>query len=90
VHKPAVAPESDPPYVEQLGQMSGECVTDKGGATLRIRVEPGPFAGIIAEGLAKAPTLPGWGLHTLDYNILEGDLVDDAAASSATWLRQAH
>ncbi|HWE46092.1 MAG TPA: DUF3089 domain-containing protein [Caulobacteraceae bacterium] len=90
VHKPAIAPESDPPFVEQLGQMSAECVADKGGATLRIRIEPGPFAGFIKDGLAKTSTLPGWGLHALDYNILEGDLIDDVAASSATWMREQH
>ncbi|HEY3813860.1 MAG TPA: DUF3089 domain-containing protein [Caulobacteraceae bacterium] len=90
VHKPAIAAAADPPYVEQLGQMSAECVKDKGGTTLRIHVEPGVFAPILKEGLAKTASLDGWGLHILDYNLMQGDLIDDVVASSATWLQTRH
>ena len=87
VHKPAIAPKEDPPYVEQLGQMSAECVADAGGATLRIHVEPGPFAGFVKDGIGKAAERPGWGLHILDFGLVQGDLIDDVVASSMTWSR---
>lgn len=87
VPKAPIAPPKDPPYVEQLGQLAADCVTDKGGATLRIHVEPGIFAGIIKQGLANTSKLPGWGLHALDYSLTQGDLIDDVEASSATWIK---
>ncbi len=90
VHKPSIAPAEDPPYVEQLGQMSAECVADKFGATLRIHVEPGPLAGYLKDSLVKSAVRQGWGLHILDYSLPQGDLIDDVVASSATWEMQSH
>ena len=90
IHKPSIAPAGDPPYVEQLGQMSAECVADKGGATFRVHIEPGPLAGYLKDSLIKSRVREGWGLHILDYSLPQGDLIDDVVASSATWSKDHH
>jgi hypothetical protein len=82
------APAEDPPYIESVGQYWGECVTDAGGATFRVSVEPtAVYAPLLKSLLDKTETLPGWGLHILDFSLAQGDLIDDVAAQSETWVK---
>jgi len=83
--RPSMAPPSDPPYIETIGQMSAECVTDAAGTVLRIRIEPGPFADLLGMMLGRYASLPGWGLHLLDVNLVQGNMLDMVAAQSAAW-----
>jgi len=85
--KPALAPASDPPYVETIGQLSGECTTDAQGAFLKIRIEPGRYADLLALALDRMGSgLPGWGLHALDISLVQGNMVDLIGTQSAAWL----
>lgn len=86
--KPALAPESDPPYVEPIGQISAECVTDDKGAVLRIHVESaGKYAGLISYALNQLALPGGWGLHTLDISLMQGNMVDLLGTQSAAWVK---
>ncbi len=82
--KPSIAPASDPPYIELIGQLSAECVADAKGAVLRVRIEPGAYADILQLALGRA-VRPGWGLHPLDLNLPLGNLLDMVSAQSAAW-----
>lgn len=82
--RPGMAPESDPPYIELIGQLSAECVSDAAGAVLRVRIEPGVYADLLTTALNHAG-MPGWGLHPLDMSLPQGNIVDMAAAQSAAW-----
>lgn len=87
--KPALAPADAPPNVEAVGQLSAECVRDADGAVLAVKVEPGRYApllgGLVETTAANGP--PGWGLHRLDVNLVEGNLLELAAAQAAAWTR---
>lgn len=85
VHKPPMAPAGDPPWVEMAGQLTGECVSDKDGTVLRVSVEPGAYADLLKGFLDRSRVLPGWGLHKLDVNLVQGDLLDLVDAQSKTW-----
>lgn len=87
--RPALAPASDPPYVEAVGQISLECVADAHGAVLRARIEPGKYAGLLAEALGHYARAPSWGLHTLDINLVEGNMLDLIGTQAEAW-RKAH
>jgi hypothetical protein len=86
--KPALSAPSDPPYVEPLGQISSECVTDDKGAVLRIHIEPdGKYAGLLAFALNQLALPGGWGLHTLDISLVQGNIVDLLGSQSAAWVK---
>jgi hypothetical protein len=84
--KPSLAPVSDPPYVETIGQLSAECVTDDKGAILSIRIEPGKYADLLALALGRMGSAPGgWGLHPLDISLVQGNMIDLIGTQSAAW-----
>lgn len=85
--KPSMAAPSDPPYVQPVGQISAECVTDATGTVLRIRVEPGPTAELMGYWLSRYAGPPGWGLHILDVNLVQGNIADMIQAQSAAWAK---
>jgi hypothetical protein len=87
IRKPAEAPAGDPPYVEMVGQISAECVSDSQGSVLRVTIEPGRFSDRLA-GFFKLSANPGWGLHGLDFSLPQGDLVDLAGREAASWEQQ--
>lgn len=89
LRKPSAAPESDPPYVELIGQISGECVSDAQGNVLRVTVEPGKYSGLLTGALKAYGLGENWGLHRLDFSLPQGDLVDLAARESAAWEHEA-
>jgi DUF3089 family protein len=83
--KAPFAPESDPPWVETVGQLSGECRATEAGVALRVTVEPGPASGYL-EGLLKLPPLPAdWGLHVRDIALVQGNILDVLDAEIGAW-----
>ncbi|WP_174273845.1 DUF3089 domain-containing protein [Sphingomonas bacterium] len=86
--RPSLAPASDPPYVETIGQLSAECVADGAGTVLRIRIEPGAYADLLGVALDRMASAGGWGLHSLDINLVQGNVVAMIAAQSAAWGRR--
>lgn len=82
--RPALAPTSDPPWIELRGQLSGACTADDRGNVLRVHVVPGPFADRLTGTLGRGGT-PGWGLHRLDVNLVEGNILDVIDAELAGW-----
>ena len=83
--KPAIAPAADPPCVETIGQISAECVTDAVGSVLRVRTEPGRYQPLLDAALKASGAIPSWGLHTLDINLVQGNMIDLIAQQSAAW-----
>ncbi len=90
LRKPPMAPESAPPWVEAVGQMTGECVSDAAGTVLRVHVvEPAVYGGLLKTYLTRMSPFPGWGLHLLDINLVQGDLVGLVGTQGAAWAARA-
>ncbi len=86
LHKPSVAPANDPPWVEVVGQLSAECRHDPAGDALRVRIEPGPYAGLLKIVLERSTLGDGWGLHILDPSLPQGDLIELVGTQGAAWV----
>jgi hypothetical protein len=70
-------------FVAYPGQVTGTCM-DTGGASWLQIDEPHP--GVAGKRVSLAQTLgPTWGLHLLDFNIDQGDLVNLVTAEAASW-----
>lgn len=77
---------SNPPWVEALGQISGVCKSDSTGANiLVVTVEPGIFAAANTATLKAAEVAPGWGVHPLDIALVQGNILDVLDAEILTW-----
>lgn len=74
--KAPFAPPDDPPWVETVGQLSGECKAGNAGVALRVTVEPGPVSGYLPELLKRPPLPEGWGLHMRDIALVQGNILD--------------
>lgn len=85
--KPGFAPAEDPPYVELVGQLTAECVADGDGAVLRVRIEPGPAAGLLAVVMQRFTPLPLWGVHPLDISLVQGNMIDLMGSQIAAWAK---
>ncbi len=85
LHRPMIAPESDPPWVAVQGQLSAQCVTDSEGSVLRISILPSRFADLLQHALHARHS--GWGLHPLDVNLVQGNILDLLGAETTTWVR---
>jgi Protein of unknown function (DUF3089) len=83
--RPKTAPESDPPWVRPVGQLSAACVRDGGGEVLSITIEPSRYASQLHAGLPRFVLAPGWGLHRLDLSLPQGDILDLVEAQSRAW-----
>ncbi len=83
--RPADAPPSDPPFVELIGQLSGRCKADDEGNALRVTILPSHFAERLTGALSFGARDPTWGLHRLDLNLLQGNVVDVVGAELGTW-----
>ncbi len=82
--RPATAAVSDPPWIELRGQLTGACTADDRGNVLRVHIVPGPFAAGLEAAFTRGGT-PGWGLHRLDVNLVEGNILDVLDAELAGW-----
>ncbi len=83
--RPADAPPSDPPFVELIGQLSGRCKADEDGNALRVTILPSPFAQRLTSAFSFSARDPSWGLHRLDLNLLQGNVVDVVGLEVASW-----
>jgi hypothetical protein len=82
--KPAIAPVADPAWVESVDQLTGACRADGQGDVLRVTVAPGRYADLLGPMLAHV-VHGGWGLHTLDIALVQGNIVDVLGAEAAAW-----
>jgi hypothetical protein len=86
--RPAFAPDSDPPWFEAQGQLSAQCVADEQGNVLRVSIQATRFARLmrtmLRDGAGDAPD--GWGLHALDLDLMQGNILDRIDQETATWL----
>jgi hypothetical protein len=78
-----------PAWVEAIGQVTGQCEMDSGGAnTFVVTVLPTQFTDQLTATLKAAEVAPGWGVHPLDLSLVQGNILDVLDAEIATW--QAH
>lgn len=86
MHRPAIAPVTDPPYVEAIGQLLGQCRPLNGGNAFVVTVVDGPYASALRDTLGKVGTLPAtWGLHPRDMSLVLGNILDVLDAEIASW-----
>ena len=85
LRRPAVAPASDPPWVEVVGQLQGACTDDGGGDVVTVTIQPGRYADLLHAALDGRRSSPGWGLHPLDVALLQGNMLDVLQAETASW-----
>jgi hypothetical protein len=83
--RPSIAPDSDPPFVELVGQMQASCVTDAHNSILLVTIQPTRFAGLLHEKLSFHMPRPGWGMHLLDVALLQGNILDVLGTEAAHW-----
>ena len=85
--KPAMAPDGDPPWVELIGQLSAQCQADAQGDVVRVTVLPGRYQQLLATSFERSTGGAGWGLHRLDMELPQGDILDVVRAEAQTWVR---
>ena len=83
--RPASAAKTDPAWVEELGELKGSCSSNELGNAFRITVADVPLADVYRGLLEKAQTRGGWGLHTLDLTLVQGNILDVLDAEIAAW-----
>ena len=86
--KPAMGPPDDPPTVELIGQLSATCEADAEGDVVKVSVLPGRYANLLSAGLGRSAAAPTWGLHRLDLDLPQGNVLDVLEAESAAWARR--
>ena len=77
------------PFVRLPGLIHGQCVTSNGDSYFSIRLTPGKgprTKTIPGDILIGKSVLKSWGLHLIDVNLTEGDLVTLAGRQSQAWL----
>lgn len=80
-------PGQTPDRVLDKAAIRGVCETDAKGTVLKISVNPVPYAQAVQGYIKMMQPFPGWGLHTLDMSLLQGDLIDRVRDASATYAR---
>ena len=85
LHKPAFAPEDDPPWIEVVGQLTGACTTEAHNTVARVTVLTTPYKALLSSTLGRTSHRGGWGLHPLDVALTQGDMVDRLQAEGAAW-----
>jgi hypothetical protein len=87
--RPRSAPPSDPPWLNAEGQLCAKCEADAQGNVVRVAILPTRFAAAVRTALREGvgDDAPKWGLHALDIELMQGNILDRVAAESAAWLR---
>jgi hypothetical protein len=80
-----------PHWLFITGQISGQCIADTQGKVLRVSVKPGGLANQLNALLHVGPDDDpgGWGLHALDTELVQGNILDRIGDETTTWV-QAH
>ena len=86
--RPAEAPDGDPPWIELIGQLSARCQADDQGDVARVSVLPGRYQARLTARLERSASGTGWGLHRLDMELPQGNILDVVSAESAAWTRR--
>ena len=76
------------PYVKVPGLLTAECVEQEGARYLAVTVaaNDGPRTDTIAgDVIVAGEILQDWGLHLVDINIAQGDLIDLVRSQAAAW-----
>ena len=68
-----------------LGQLSVACVADAHNDVARVSILPGRYQGLLTAALERSRHRGGWGLHSLDVALAQGDMLDRLEAESAAW-----
>ena len=74
---PTANPPIETPYFGLPAFLNGACVQEGGASYLSVAFQPDP-SGPRTDGL-EIDFLPGWGMHLLDFNVAQRDLVELAA-----------
>ena len=77
------------PFVEAPGLLSAECVKTPGFNYLSVTVNADPADPrtdtIVGDVMAGSAILKDWGLHLIDVNVAQGDLIALAASQAKAW-----
>ncbi len=86
---PEAASPGDPPWLNWAGALFGQCVADAQGNVLRVTIRSGPFARAVRAALrAGADGDPAaWGLHGVDMDLMQGNLLERVKDETAAWVR---
>ena len=74
--------------MELIGQLSATCEADAQGDVAKVSVLPGRYADLLRAGLGRSAAAPTWGLHRLDLDLPQGNILDVLDAETATWTRR--
>lgn len=81
------------PFVSAPGLLSAECVSSPGFHYLAVTVNADPndprTDTIVGDVVQNGVVAKDWGLHLIDVNVVQGDLIDLAAKQAAAWRRTA-
>lgn len=82
----------DTPFVKVPGLLTGRCVSDETGSYLAVTVNADaadPRADeIVGDVMIGGAVLADWGLHLIDVNIAQGDLIDLVRSQTEAWTRR--
>lgn len=80
------------PFVQLPGLLHAECVAGADGAYLAISILPDQTPGRVqdfqGDTVIGGRVQPSWGLHTIDVDLLAGDLIALSARQAAAWDRR--
>jgi hypothetical protein len=71
--------------VEAIGQLAGPCKADEEGNALRVTILPSAFTERLTAAFAYSARDPSWGLHRLDLNLLQGNVLDVVGQELEAW-----
>jgi Protein of unknown function (DUF3089) len=74
-------PQASTTFVQATGAFRGRCSSAGGANVLRVTSAPG-------TPVPKPSPTPEWGLHLIDANIAQGDLVDDVRSQIRAYARR--
>lgn len=81
------------PYVRLPGLLAAECVTGANTAYLAISINADSASRRVqdfyGDTVMRGAVQPAWGLHTIDIDLLAGDLIALSRRQAAAWSRQA-
>ena len=80
----------DTPVLAAPGLLEGQCVNEEGASYLSVSYDPSdPQRSQVAEGvMAAARGMPGWGLHMVDANVAQDDLIRLVESQAQAWEEQ--
>jgi len=95
VPQPALVPGTTitTPFVTAPGMLSGQCLYDGNASYLAIRTNPNPSPkdkrvnAIGGDTMLNGKIAQNWGLHIIDINVVQGNMIELIIAQSSAWLK---